>query len=124
MLLLTKIFSLIILYVTFNFLPVSASESDSAFQDWVIEFKSSAQNKGVSNETLNLVFKNVKFLDQVIKYDRKQPEFFEDTITYINKRANKSRSRMARNLLKVNQKLFSEVEKNFYVEKEILLSLW
>jgi len=110
--------------VTFNFLPVSASESDSDFKDWVIAFKSSAQNKGVSNETLDLVFKNVKFLDQVIKYDRKQPEFFEDTITYINKRANKSRSRMAKNLLKVNQKLFSEVEKNFYVEKEILLSLW
>ena len=29
---------------------------------------------------------NVKFLPNVIKYDRYQPEFYEDTKTYISKR--------------------------------------
>ena len=38
-----------------------------------------------------LGIKNVKFLDQVIKYDRKQPEFYEDTKTYIGKRTSKNK---------------------------------
>ena len=35
--------------------------------------------------------KNVKFLPKVIKYDRYQPEFYEDTKTYINKRTSKKK---------------------------------
>ena len=31
---------------------------------------------------------DAKFLPKVIEYDRYQPEFYEDTFTYINKRAN------------------------------------
>ena len=83
-----------------------------------------ALKKGISEETLYIAFENVKFLDQVIKYDRKQPEFFEDTKTYVEKRANASRVKTARKLLKKNKKLFNEVESKFFVEKEILLSLW
>ena len=29
---------------------------------------------------------NIKFLPNVIKYDRYQPEFYEDTKTYVTKR--------------------------------------
>ncbi len=50
-----------------------------------------------------LLLKNVRFLDQVIKYDRKQPEFFEDTITYVSKRASASRSKKAKKLLIKNK---------------------
>ena len=32
---------------------------------------------------------NVKFLPKVIKYDRYQPEFYEDTKTYISKELQK-----------------------------------
>ena len=35
--------------------------------------------------------KNAKFLPKVIEYDRYQPEFYEDTYTYIKKRANKDK---------------------------------
>ena len=71
-----------------------------------------------------MAFKNVKFLEKVIFYDRKQPEFFEDTITYVSKRATSSKAKKARNLLKKNKNLFNEVENKFKVEKEILLALW
>ena len=53
-----------------------------------------------------------------------QAEFFEDTITYVNKRANNSRVKSAKKLLKKNMSLFNEVENKFLVEKEILLALW
>ena len=100
------------------------SKSESDFSTWLTSFKTLALKKGISQQTINIVFKNVKFLDQVIKYDRRQPEFFEDTITYVNKRANISRSTKARKLFKQNTQLFVEIENKFSVDKEILLSLW
>ncbi len=101
-----------------------ASEIESNFNSWLASFKQQAIKKGISKDTLETVFKNAKFLEQVIKYDRKQPEFYEDTLTYVSKRANTSRSKKANKLFKQNKKLFIDVENNFSVEKEILLSLW
>lgn len=100
------------------------TENKSEFDKWMLSFKKTALKKGISQQTLELAFNNVKYLEKVIKYDRKQPEFFEDTITYVTKRANILRANKARKLLKKNKKLFEEVEKEFLVEKEVLLALW
>ena len=84
----------IIFYLLFNifsFISAPSSFANEDFNTWLIDYKEYALKKGVSQETLNLAFQNVKFLGQVIKYDRKQPEFFEDTNTYVSKRANLSR---------------------------------
>ena len=102
----------------------SYSNVEIDFNTWLNKFKIRALKKGISEETINNSFKNVKYLEQVIKYDRYQPEFFEDTKTYINKRATRSRTLRAKALLIKNQKLFDEVEKKFNVEKELLLALW
>ena len=110
----------IILFTNFTF----AYGQTENFESWLISFKKRALNQGVSQETINISFKNVKFLEQVIKYDRKQPEFIEDTITYVSKRASISRATTAKKLYIKNKKLFSDVELEFGVEKEILLSLW
>jgi len=103
------------------FSPLKANEN---FNEWLTSYKKFAETKGISKETINVAFKNVTFLDQVIKYDRKQPEFFEDTITYVSKRANQSRVLKAKKLLKKNINLFNDIENRFSVEKEILLALW
>ena len=71
-----------------------------------------------------MLLKDVKYLSKVIGYDRKQPEFFEDTITYVSKRANKFRVTQAKKVYNQNKLLFNKVEGEFGVEKEILLSLW
>ena len=109
-----------ILFATINH-NVKAEEN---FQTWLSSYKKFALDKGVSQETIDNAFKNVKYLEQVIKYDRKQPEFFEDTITYVGKRANTSRVKIAKKLFKKNETLFNEIENKFSVEKEILLALW
>ena len=124
----TKIFTFrIFLFVVFfkvlffNTITLFAEES---FSSWLTSYKKFALSKGVSKKTLDLVLSDVRFLNQVIKYDRKQPEFFEDTNTYVSKRASLSRSNKAKNLYQKNKDLFNEVEKTFFVEKEILLALW
>ena len=113
---------IILKFLLIGFVP--AANSDDNFNVWLSSYKKFALKKGVSQETINIAFKNVEFLVQVIKYDRKQPEFYEDTITYVNKRANISRVKTAKKLFKKNKTLFTEVENKFFVEKEILLALW
>ena len=113
---------IILKFLLIGFVP--AANSDDNFNVWLSSYKKFALKKGVSQETIDIAFKNVKFLAQVIKYDRKQPEFYEDTITYVNKRANISRVKTAKKLFKKNKTLFTEVENKFFVEKEILLALW
>ena len=109
-----------ILVVNFSF----NTNAEENFETWLSSYKKFALKRGVSQETIDIAFENVIFLEQVIKYDRKQPEFYEDTITYVNKRANILRVKTAKKLLKENKVLFTDVENKFSVEKEILLALW
>ena len=120
-------YKIFIFFIFFKFLTLNSvfgENLENNFDIWLIDYKKFALKKGVSQETINIAFKNVKFLDQVIKYDRKQPEFIEDTITYVNKRANSLRTKNAKKLLLKNKILFDEIESKFFVEKEILLALW
>ena len=54
-------------------------------------FKQRALSNNISEKTFDLVMTNTKFLPNVIKYDRYQPEFYEDTKTYISKRTSKKK---------------------------------
>ena len=121
---LSKILTILFIIKFLFFTSVFAVVLNDDFETWLIKYKKNAIKKGISQETINIAFKNVKFLEQVIKYDRKQPEFFEDTTTYVSKRANAARVKTAKKLFKKNKNLFDDVESNFYVEKEILLALW
>ena len=118
----TTLFIILIKILSINL--VYGDTNNDEFNIWLISFKKVALTKGISKETLNVALRNVKFLENVIKYDRKQPEFYEDTLTYVRKRATESRAKIARKLLKENRILLDEIEKKFDVEKEILLSLW
>ena len=102
----------------------STTYAEQSFDEWLSSYKKNALKEGVSQKTIDIAFQNVIFLEKVIGYDRKQPEFYEDTITYVTKRANLLRIKKAKKLLIQNQTLFDEVEKKFSVEKEILLALW
>ena len=123
----STIYKILMFILLFQILVVgfsSKTDAEENFEIWLLSYKKFALKQGISQETIDIAFKNVKFLEQVIEYDRKQPEFFEDTKTYVDKRANISRVKTARKLLKANQILFTKVENKFSVEKEILLALW
>ena len=120
-------YKIISFFIFFKILIISSAfgaNSENDFENWLSTYKKFALKNDISQETINIAFKNVKFLEQVIKYDRKQPEFFEDTITYVNKRANVLRAKNAKKLLRKNKILFNDIENQFFVEKEILLALW
>ena len=97
--------------------------NNNDFNLWIVDFKKKAVNSGVSAEVVNLVLEDVKFLPKVIKYDRYQPEFYEDTFTYIKKRTSTKKLKKGLELYKKEKKLIDKVENEFLVEKELLLAL-
>ena len=101
----------------------SFANTSSQFTSWLDDFKTTAVNNGISKKTVESVMNNAKFLPKVIEYDRYQPEFYEDTYTYINKRTNKERVKKGIFLYKKEKELINEIEKKFLVEKELLLAL-
>ena len=107
-------------FLTNNF---SLAYTPEDFNLWLKNFKKTAVSKGISKKTVDSTMKNVKFLPKVIEYDRYQPEFYEDTYTYIRKRANKDKVRKGLFLYQKEKDLINKVEKNFLVEKELLLAL-
>ena len=66
---------------------------------------------------------NVTFLPKVIKYDRFQPEFYEDTKTYIDKRTSNNKIKQGTKLYKSNKKFINLIDDKFSVEKSLLLAL-
>ena len=80
-----------ILILIFYSSIVSASDQIK-FLEWKENFKSLALENNISEITFDKAMNHVKFLPNVIKYDRYQPEFYEDTKTYISKRTSKKKS--------------------------------
>ena len=97
--------------------------ADNNFNEWVLDFKMKAKNEGISSKTVNNIMDKAVFLPKVIQYDRYQPEFYEDTKTYINKRVNKIKVDKALSLYQKKNLIIKDVENKFLVEKELLLAL-
>ena len=113
-------YSLLIIILSFT---AVFSESQLDFKDWKNKFKQIALQNNISENTFDIVMANVKFLPNVIKYDRFQPEFYEDTKTYISKRTSSKKVLKGINFYNDNIELINKIEKKFNVDKELLLSL-
>ena len=97
----------------------SHADINLEFENWKQEFKKIALNDNVSEATFNMVMENTKYLPNVIKYDRYQPEFYEDTKTYISKRTSDKKLSKGKNFYSENSDLINMVENKFEIEKNI-----
>ena len=119
---LKKLISIYIVLIL-SLLQSSAAASGSDFDTWVKKFKVQAVKSGVSVKVVDEVMRNAVFLPNVIKYDRFQPEFYEDTYTYIKKRTNKNKVKKGLSLYNKEKLTIDKIEKEFLIEKELLLAL-
>tara|TARA_B100000767_G_scaffold260913_1_gene271996 strand:+ start:6 stop:1004 length:999 start_codon:yes stop_codon:yes gene_type:complete len=111
----------IILFLLFTGNTFSAN--NDSFKEWLDNFKIYALEKNISESTFDMAMSDVVFLPKVIKYDRFQPEFYEDTITYISKRSSNLKVKKGTKLYRSNQNFINSIDKKFSVEKSLLLAL-
>ena len=112
---------LFIIILAFN-IKVHA-DINTEFENWKKNFKKIAIKNNISEKTFDIVMTNTKFLPNVIKYDRYQPEFYEDTKTYISKRTSEKKVSKGLSFYKQNSNLVKSIENQFNIEQELLLSL-
>ena len=111
------------LFFIFSSINFSFADINKEFENWKLNFKKIALENNISEKTFDRVMSDTKFLSDVIKYDRYQPEFYEDTKTYIGKRTSKQKQNVGIEFYNKNKKLIDTVESEFNVEKELLLAL-
>ena len=117
-----KLIKYLFIIIIFSFTS-SSSDEKIDFQNWKKNFKKIALKNNISEKTFDTAMAHVKFLPDVIKYDRYQPEFYEDTKTYISKRTSKKKVSKGINFYKDNYELINTIETKYKIEKELLLAL-
>ena len=115
----TKYFIILFFLLNCEFLRAS----DRSFDEWLKNFKVYALKNNISKATFDMAMSDVIFLPKVIKYDRFQPEFYEDTKTYISKRSSNLKVGKGTKLYKANENFINLIDKKFSVEKSLLMAL-
>jgi len=97
--------------------------NNKSFNVWLKNFKVIALENNISELTFEATMSDVVFLPKVIKYDRFQPEFYEDTKTYISKRSSNLKVKQGTKLYRSNEIFINSIDNKFSVEKSLLLAL-
>ncbi len=119
---LNKILLLLLLLVCMPSFAEEAAKQD--FATWKRELRQEALDVGISKKTVNAVLKSAKLMPSIIKLDRGQPEFISPFLSYVDKRVNANQVQRGRELLQQNTRLLNQIEAQYGVPKNLLVSFW
>ena len=119
----SKMFKIILTSLFLYIFSITNSFTEEGFDKWLNDFQIKAIKSGISKNVVREIMSEAKFLSKVIEYDRYQPEFYEDTFTYIKKRSSNRKIKEGLKLYKKEKNIIETIEKDFEVEKELLLAL-
>ncbi|MGM0416967.1 MAG: lytic murein transglycosylase [Thermodesulfobacteriota bacterium] len=103
---------------------VRASESDS-FTRWLAALRRDAQDKGISESTLNAALKPVEApTKRIIELDRNQPEQKLSLATYMEQRLTPERIARGKAMLERHAPLLEKIKHQFGVPPRFIVALW
>jgi len=97
---------------------------EPGFQAFVQEVRAEALAEGISKETLDAAFKDIKPIRRVVERDRNQPEKRLTFDRYLKIVLSGNRMEMGRLKAQNNQELLQAVEDKYGVPKEIMVAIW
>jgi len=115
------VFLFTVLFVSFT-TPAHAQEQ--SFADWVVELRSEAKSKGISDKTLDASLSDLQPIPRVIELDRRQPEFTWTFRKYMGKLVNQVRIDKAKVKLADNSKLLNEIGTKYGIQPRFLVAFW
>jgi membrane-bound lytic murein transglycosylase B len=95
-----------------------------SFPQWVAYFRPRALKSGISPATYDRVMGSLKPDTSVYEFDRNQPEFKVPMWQYINRRCSEWRVITGRERAKEHAALFDRLEKDYGVDRYLMLALW
>lgn len=90
-------FSAIVVAVGLNQVAVAQEQS---FEDWLVELRAEAADRGISDATLDAALTGIQPIPRVIELDRKQPEFTLTFQEYLDRVVPQSRKTVHRRVSK------------------------
>jgi peptidoglycan lytic transglycosylase B len=109
-------------FLTFGGRAIAAQTP--AFAHWVASFRPRALGRGISEQTYDRVMGSVTPDTSVLAEVRSQPEFTELMWQYINRRCSEWRVITGKERAKEYANLLGRIEKDYGVDRYILLGLW
>ncbi len=101
------------------------SNSDLTFQQWLVELRTEASLRGISDQTLDTALANIEApTPRVIELDKNQPEFVQTFTRYMRNRISDKRVSRGRALLKEHADLFDLIQQRYGVQAPYLVSFW
>ncbi len=120
-----KIFVILISLISFNVFGADDVYNDFGFQKWLTDFKIEARKKHkIKEDVLNYSFKNIHYIDKVIRLDNFQPEFNKSFYEYIDNALSIKRVKEGNFNLKNYKTLLKNVYDEFGIPPEIIISFW
>lgn len=111
--------------ITLLSITTLASANSENFNTWLENLKDELnQENGFSYALLDEAFEGVTFNEDVIKYDRRQPEFVMSTGHYLNIVISSSRVDKGQQYLKELDHIFSQIRQDFNFQSRFLLAFW
>ncbi|MEM8577648.1 MAG: lytic murein transglycosylase [Pseudomonadota bacterium] len=101
-----------------------AAPRQAEFQAWIDGFRGRARVQGLTDQTLNNAFRNVRYDADVIRRDRNQSEFTKTIWDYLDTAVSDARIRNGRAALEAQRRTLAEIEATYGVEKEIVVAIW
>lgn len=104
-------------------LQVSAAVT-ARFQAWLGAFQKRAKQQGISERTLNRVFPDLIFDEDILKRDRNQAEFSKPIWEYLDSAVSDSRVSNGRAAMQQHRQVLKQIEAEYGVEKEVVTAIW
>ena len=115
---------LFILIFLFSNSKVVIGEETDEFAIWLSNFEQNALKQGITQQTLDLSFKNIEPNKRVIELDQRQPEFTITLDEYLNNTTPKFRVNKGKKLYVQHKDLLDRVSDQYGVQPRFLLALW
>ncbi len=94
------------------------------FQSWLVDLRQDALSRGISEATLETSLKDLQPVERVVELDRRQPEFVDTFLNYLDRRVNDKRIRAGRERLAAHRALLRDIQSEYGIPPQYLVAFW
>ena len=102
----------------------AGSETDVGFKIWLEKMQRRAESEGVSREFVAIAFRGLEPSREVLRLERKQPEFTETLASYLDRVVPPSRVETGRRRLGEHRQILAEIGAEYGVQPRFIVALW
>lgn len=95
------------------------------FVQWLENFKKDLKEKhGITDDTIEKAFADVRYKHKIIKLDRNQPEFKRDFFDYYEDAIHPLRIKRGKKKIKEHSEILNQIHKKYKIPPQIIVALW